>query len=124
MSVITILLVDDFEPWHAVIKLFIKLNSWLQVIDTAGNGVEAIEKAHMLQPNLILLDVGLPGISGIEAAAQIRRVSPGSKIIFLTENDCEMVKEKALGTGACSYVLKSDVAQRLLPAIELAIQEN
>ena len=124
MSVTTILLVDDFEPWHAVIKLFIKLNSMLKIIDTAGNGAEAIEKAHLLQPNLVLLDVGLPGISGIEAATQIRRVSPDSKIIFLSENDCEMVRELALGTGACSYVLKSDVAQRLLPAIELAIQEN
>jgi DNA-binding NarL/FixJ family response regulator len=124
LPVITILLVDDFEPWHAVIKLFVKLNSLLQIIDTAGSGAEAIEKAHLLQPNLVLLDVGLPGISGIEAATHIRRVSPGSKIIFLTENDCEMVKERALGTGACSYVLKSDVAHSLLPAIELAIQEN
>ncbi len=124
LSVITILLVDDFEPWHAVIKLFIKLNSLLQVVDTAASGAEAIEKAHLLQPNLVLLDVGLPGISGIEAATQIRRVSPDSKIIFLTENDCEMVKEKALSTGACSYVLKSDVAQSLLPAIELAVGEQ
>jgi DNA-binding NarL/FixJ family response regulator len=122
--VITILLVDDFEPWHAVIKLFVKLNSLLQIIDTAANGVEAIEKARLLQPNLVLLDVGLPGISGIETASHIRRVSPGSKIIFLTENDCKTVKEMALGAGACSYVLKSDVAQQLLPAIELAIAEN
>ena len=121
---ITILLVDDFEPWHAVIRLFVKLNSLLQIIDTAANGVEAIEKARLLQPNLVLLDVGLPGISGIETASHIRRVSPGSKIIFLTENDCEMVKEMALGAGACSYVLKSNVAQQLLPAIELAIAEN
>lgn len=121
---ITILLVDDFEPWHAVIKLFVKLNSLLQIIDTAGDGVEAIEKAHKLQPNLVLLDVGLPGMSGIETATHIRRVSPDSKIVFLSENDCEMVKEMALGTGACSYVLKSDVAQQLLPAIELAIAGN
>jgi DNA-binding NarL/FixJ family response regulator len=122
--VITILLVDDFEPWHAVIKLFVKLNSLLQIIDTAGDGAEAIEKAHQLQPNLVLLDVGLPGMSGIETATHIRRVSPGSKIIFLSENDCEMVKEMALGTGASSYVLKSDVARQLLPAIELAIAES
>jgi len=122
--VITILLVDDFEPWHAVIKLFVKLNSLLQIIDTAGDGAEAIEKAHQLQPNLVLLDVGLPGMSGIETATHIRRVSPGSKIIFLSENDCEMVKEMALGAGASSYVLKSDVARQLLPAIELAIAEN
>ena len=121
---ITILLVDDFEPWHAVIKLFVKLNSLLQIIDTAGDGAEAIEKAHQLQPNLVLLDVGLPGMSGIETATHIRRVSPGSKIIFLSENDCEMVKEMALGAGASSYVLKSDVARQLLPAIELAIAEN
>lgn len=118
MSIIRILLVDDFTPWHDAVKRLLKVSPQLQVIDTATNGLEAIGKAQQLQPDLVLLDIGLPGISGIEAAAHILRVSPGSKIIFLTENDCPTIKEAALNTGARSYVRKSDAAYLLLPAVE------
>jgi DNA-binding NarL/FixJ family response regulator len=124
MSIIRILLVDDFAPWHDAVKLLLKVNPAWQVVSTAADGLEAVGKAQQLQPDLVLLDIGLPGISGIEAAAHILRVSPGSKIIFLTENDCPTVKEAALNTGARSYVRKSDAAYLLLPAIEAVVRGN
>ena len=69
MSIIRILLVDDFVPWHAAVKSLLRVNPLLQVIYTATDGLEAIGKAQQFQPDLVLLDIGLPGINGIEAAA-------------------------------------------------------
>jgi DNA-binding NarL/FixJ family response regulator len=117
-----ILLVDDFVPWHRTVTLLLQKNAALQVISAATSGLEAVTKAQELRPDLVLLDIGLPGMTGIEAASQILAVSPGSKIIFLTENDCEMIQEKALSTGACGYVLKSSAMYQLLPAVEAALE--
>lgn len=85
--------------------------------------MEAVIMAQELQPDIVLLDIGLPGISGIQAAPQILRVSPGPKIIFFTENDCPAMKEEALRTGAHSYVLKSDAVHQLLPELEALLKQ-
>jgi len=121
VSIVRILLVDDFVPWHRTVSMLLQKNAALQVICAATNGLDGISKAQELQPDLVLLDIGLPGMSGLEAAGHILRVSPGSKLIFLTENDCEMITQKALSTGACGFVLKSDAVYQLLPAVEAAL---
>ena len=123
MSIIRILLVDDFVPWHAAVKSLLRVNPLLQVLYTATDGLEAIGKAQQFQPDMVLLDIGLPGINGIEAAAHILRVSPGSKIIFLSNNDCPAVQEKALSMGAQSFVGKSVAVYQLLSAIDMAIKD-
>ena len=123
MSIIRILLVDDFVPWHAAVKSLLKVNPALQVIYTATDGLEAIGQAQQFQPDLVLLDIGLPGINGIEAAAHILRVSPGSKIIFLSDNDCPIVQEEALSTGARSFVGKSVAVYQLLATIEMVVKD-
>lgn len=123
MSIIRILLVDDFVPWHTAVKSLLKVNPALQVIYTATDGLEAIGKAQQFQPDLVLLDIGLPGINGIEAAAHILRVSPGSKIIFLSDNNCPAVQEKALSLGARSFVGKSVAVYQLLTAIEKVVKD-
>jgi CheY-like chemotaxis protein len=93
-----------------------------QVIAEASDGSETIRKAKELRPDLILLDIGLPKLNGIEAAQQIRQVSPDSKIIFLSlYNDLEVVRA-ALGMGGLGYVYKTD-AQRELPlAVDSVLQ--
>jgi DNA-binding NarL/FixJ family response regulator len=123
MSIIRILLVDDFVPWHAGVKSLLKVNPALQVVYTATDGLEAIGKAQQFQPDLVLLDIGLPGINGIEAAAHILRVSPSSKIIFLSDNDCPAVREKALSMGAQSFVCKSVAVYQLLSAIDMVVKD-
>lgn len=90
----------------------------LQVVGEAPDGVEAVQKAEELQPDLVLLDMGLPRLNGIETARQFRYTSPSSKILFLTENDCPDVARAALATGALGYVVKSDAVGELLPAVE------
>jgi DNA-binding NarL/FixJ family response regulator len=74
-----------------------------------------------LQPDLVLLDIGLPVMNGIEVARHIFRVAPSSKIVFVTENDDRAVVKAAMSTGACGYVVKSNAVRQLLPAIKAAV---
>jgi len=112
-----ILVVDDFEPWRQHICSMLQTRPELQVICEAADGLEAVQKAEELQPDLILLDIGLPKQNGIEAATRIRQVAPGAKIIFLTQNSDKEMVGAALSTGAQGYVLKTDAGRELFPAV-------
>jgi DNA-binding NarL/FixJ family response regulator len=81
-----ILLVEDFEPWRRFYRLALEKWAEFQVIAEASDGLEAVDQARQLQPDLILLDIGLPALNGIEAARRIREISPASKILFVSEN--------------------------------------
>jgi DNA-binding NarL/FixJ family response regulator len=94
----------------------------LEVICETADGEEAVAKAEELQPELILLDILLPGISGIEAARRIRRVSRRSQIIFVSQHDSEHMARAALETGGRGYVVKSDAGRELLKAISAVRQ--
>jgi DNA-binding NarL/FixJ family response regulator len=80
----------------------------LEIIGRVADGSEAVEQAEQLQPDLILLDIGLPTLNGIEAARRIREVSPASKVLFVSENCSPDTAKEALSTGAGGYVVKSD----------------
>ena len=121
MSLIRILIVDDFKDWRRQVRLLLESRPECQVIAEASDGSEAVEKAEDLKPDLILLDVGLPKLNGIEAARQIRQLSPGSKIIFLSQNSDIDVVGAALGTGALGYVRKIDAGRELLPAMHAVL---
>lgn len=90
----------------------------IQIVGEALDGLDAIQKATELQPDLILFDIGLPELNGIEAAKRVRALVPDAKIIFLTQEACPEVVEEALRLGAMGYVLKSRAGSELLPAIE------
>ena len=79
--------------------------------------VEAIGEANKIQPNLILLDIGLPSLNGIETAQQIFQIAPGSRILFVSEQSDPDVVIAALDAGGAGYVLKSDAGDELLTAI-------
>jgi DNA-binding NarL/FixJ family response regulator len=89
----------------------------LRVVAEVADGLEAVQKALELKPDLILLDVGLPNLSGIEAANRIRQVVPGARIIFLTQNSNQGVVRAALNTGAQGYILKTDAGRELFTAV-------
>jgi len=95
-----------------------------QIIGEAMDGLEAVRKTEELRPDLILLDIGLPGLNGIEAARRICEIAPGTAILFVSENRCHSLVLEALGTSACArgYVVKSDAADELLPALEAVAQ--
>jgi len=117
-----VLIVDDYEPWRRFLRLTLAVREQLRIIAEVTDGLEAIQKAAELQPDLILLDIGLPTLNGIEAARRIREVSPNSKILFISENRSQDIAQEALSTGAGGYVVKSDAAGELLHAIKVVLE--
>src|SRR6266446_4524700 len=95
----------------------------VDVVAETADGEEAVKKAKELHPAIVLLDISLPGISGIQAARQIQAVSPDSRIIFLSQHDSIQIARDALSVGAQGYVVKSDAGRDLLTAIE-AVHEG
>jgi DNA-binding NarL/FixJ family response regulator len=90
----------------------------LQVIGVASDGLEAVQKAEELRPDLILLDLGLPTLNGIAAAREIRKLVPEARIIFLTQESSADVAHEALSSGAQGYVVKAHAGSELLAALE------
>lgn len=106
-SKIRILIVDDFESWRQFIVSALSKQPHLRIAAEVSDGIAAVEKAKELQPELILLDIGLPSINGIEACRRIRQLSPGSKILFISEHRSSEIVTEAIRSGGCGYVVKS-----------------
>jgi DNA-binding NarL/FixJ family response regulator len=121
-SLIRILVVEDFKPFRSFISLLLSENPNLDVICEAEDGQEAVEKAQQLKPDVVLMDIGLPELNGIEVARQIRRAAPSSKILFVSTYDDLDIVEGALNTGASGYVVKSDAGKELARAVEAVFQ--
>jgi DNA-binding NarL/FixJ family response regulator len=119
---IRILIADDFKDWRRQVHSLLQARPTWQVIAESSDGSEAVQKAEDLKPDLIVLDIGLPNLNGIEAARRIRRLSPNSKIVFLSQNNDLDVVRAALGTGAQGYVYKMDVRRDFWPAIEAVLR--
>lgn len=115
-----ILVVDDSDQWRILVRSILEGTSSFQVIGEASDGIEAIEKAAMLRPDVVLLDLAMPRLNGIDAAGKIKQVCPESKIIFVAQEDDREIRSTALETGAVAYVVKSTAASELLTAIEWA----
>jgi DNA-binding NarL/FixJ family response regulator len=121
-SMVRVLAVDDFESFRRFAASQLGKRPELQIIGEASDGSEAVRKAEELQPDLILLDIGLPKLNGIEAARQIRKHSPVSKILFLSQDSSVETVLAALDTGAAGYIVKSDAGRELLPAIDAILR--
>ena len=117
MPSVRILAVEDFEPWRRFISSMVEQEPQFRIICEVSDGLEAVQKAKELKPDLILLDIGLPKLNGIAAARQIRRFTPNSKILFLTQESSIAVMREALGIGA-GFVVKSDAGRELLSAMK------
>jgi DNA-binding NarL/FixJ family response regulator len=121
-SIIRILVVDDFASWRGAISRIARLEPGWHVVSEASDGLEAVQKAEELKPDLILLDISLPKLTGIEAAEQIRKVAPNSKILFVSSHSSWEIAERALNTGASGYVVKEDAGNELAKAVEAVFQ--
>jgi DNA-binding NarL/FixJ family response regulator len=115
---IRVLVVDDFAPWRRITHTLLRNKPELKVVCEVSDGLEAVQKARELKPDLILLDIGLPKLSGIAAARQIRDLAPKSIILFVSENYSADIAREALSTGGRGYVIKSDAGSELLTAVE------
>ena len=124
MAAVRILIVDDSQPWRCAVCLLLKQNLDLVLICECSDGLEAVRKSKDLQPDLVLLDIGLPNLNGLEAARQVRKVSPASRILFLTSYDDPEYLQEALRIGALGFIVKSNAASDLLPAVRAVMRDE
>jgi DNA-binding NarL/FixJ family response regulator len=111
MAPVSVLIVEDFDDYRRFLRTQIQQNTRCRLIGEASDGLEAIRLAQECRPGLILLDVGLPKLNGIETARQILKHSPDSKILFVSQNSSIEIVEAALQAGALGYLLKSDATE-------------
>ena len=122
MSDAQILIVDDCKLWRETVRSMLNAIPRYEVVGEAADAREAIQKAGQLHSEIVLLDIGMPILNGIEAAPMIRRASPHSKIVFVTQESDQDVRTAALATGAEGYLLKSRVASELIPTMDAIVQ--
>jgi CheY-like chemotaxis protein len=115
---ISVLVVDDHEAWRTVIREALQRLPKVRVVGEAADGAEAIRLAHGLSPDLVLLDVGLPSMSGIEAAERIMARNRQARVLFASNYSEWEIVDAALRTGARGYMLKTSAAQELQSAVD------
>ncbi len=120
--VVRVLVVEDFEPFRRLICAMVRKRPDVEIVGDVSDGLEAVVKAKELQPDLILLDIGLPSLNGLGAARRIRTLSPDSRIIFVSQESSSDVVEEALHLGASGYVVKAMAASDLPAAVHAALQ--
>jgi DNA-binding NarL/FixJ family response regulator len=123
-SRIRVLVVDDNELFRRFVLTTLSTRPELQIVGEASDGLEAVEKSVELQPRLIVLDIGLPSLNGIEAARRIRQLCPNSTILFLSQESSVAVVQEALCLGALGFVIKSHAGRDLLVAVEAVLRNE
>jgi len=118
-----ILVVDDHEMFREQVCVLLRRQPGFEAISEAANGLEGVSRAEELQPDVVILDISMPSLGGIEAAGRIRRVAPKSEIVFLSQHSSEIMAEAALATGALAYVTKSSASKDLICAVK-AVSEG
>lgn len=119
-----ILLVDDHPIVREGLRTVLLRRPGWEIVGEASNGVEALEKVEVLHPDVIVLDITMPQMNGLEVCRIVRQNSPGPEVLFVTQHDSPQMMREALGAGAKGYVVKSNAARDLLDAIEVVSQHK
>ena len=122
MSDRRILVVDDFEGFRRFVSSTLHQRAGLQVVGQASDGLEALQKAKELQPDLVLLDIGLPKLNGLETAKRLRLFAPDAKILFISQESSSDVAQETFRVGAKGYVHKPGATRDLVPAVEAVLE--
>jgi DNA-binding NarL/FixJ family response regulator len=121
VPLVRILIVDDYDFWRYCVVSMLSEHSDFDVVGEGSDGIEAVEMSAELQPDIVLLDLGLPELNGFEAAREIRRVSSDSRIVFLSQMSNRDLIDEARKIGAQGFVSKVDAAVELVPAMRAAL---
>lgn len=124
MGPVRILIVDDHELVRRGLRSILVTRPEWEICGEAADGSNAIEKARDLKPDIVLLDITMPQMNGLDAARIIRRDVPRAKVIILSQYDASEMRARALEAGAQGYISKSDAARQLLIAIESLISNH
>ena len=115
---------DDNEPFREFVRTTLSTRADIQIVGEASNGLDAVQMATELKPALIVLDIGLPSLNGMEVARRIRKLSPQSTILFLSQESSADVVQEALSVGALGFVIKARAASDLLIAVEAVLHNQ
>lgn len=124
MSGLRILLADDHEVVRKGVKSLLSAHNGWEVVGEASDGRDAVEKAQELKPDVVVMDITMPKLTGLEAARRILSDMPGTGVVFFTMYSSEQMVSEALKTGAQGYILKSDAGHDLVVAIEALPQHK
>ncbi len=118
------MIVDDHPVVRRGLRTLLEVQEGWEIIDEAADGLEAVEKADRLAPDVILLDISMPRMNGLEACRLIRKTLPESEILIVTQHDSPQMMREAMEAGARGYVVKSNAGRDLLAAVEAASQHR
>jgi DNA-binding NarL/FixJ family response regulator len=124
MEFLQVLVVDDSTLWRDFVLRYFETKTGFKIIGVAVNGLEAVRKVDQLRPDVILMDINLPGINGIEATRQICNTCPGAKIVFVSMLDDSAIVRAAFDVGGSGYILKHDFAEDLFPGIRAVLDSR
>jgi|SRR5579863_2442265 DNA-binding NarL/FixJ family response regulator len=124
MHTVTILVADDHAVVRRGLRALLETQPSWHVVAEAGNGREAVEKAATLRPQVVILDIGMPKLNGLDAAAMIYKANPKTRILMLTMHAAEALIEQTLQAGASGYVLKSDAERDLISAVDALLHNK
>jgi len=119
MNKIKVLIADDHELIRQGVRLILHSVRAVQVVGEAVTGLQAVEQTQKLKPDVVVMDLAMPGLDGIEATRQIRAANPSTQVIVLTMHDSEIMVRRVLNAGASGYVLKSELANKLKTALRV-----
>jgi len=119
-----ILLVDDFPAVRQGLKHLVEMNEAWEVVAEAGDGQEGLQEAERLQPDVAVVDIGMPRMNGLELTRAIQKSAPKTKVLILTEQNSQHMMQEARNAGADGYVIKSHAGSELLPALEAFSEER
>ncbi len=124
METVSILIADDHAVVRRGLRALLETHPKWKVVSEASNGREAVAMAADSRPKVAILDISMPELNGLDAAAQILKASPHTRILILTMHAAEELIEKTLGAGASGYILKSDAERDLITAVEALLQRR
>ena len=121
---VRILLVDDHPVVRQGLRTLLEGREEWEVVGEASDGIEALEKVSSLRPDVVVLDVTMPRMNGVEACRLIQQRTPGREVLFVTQHDSPQMMREALAAGARGYVVKSNLARDLVEAVDAVSQHR
>lgn len=124
MANIRVLIVDDHTLFRESLRSLLKAAGGIEIVGEAENGIEAVRKAVQLRPDVVLMDIAMPNLNGLQATQKIKRENPSVKVLILTMYETEQYIIEMLHSGASGYILKRAAARELVSAIQAVSQGN